>query len=159
MMDRIVEKEINGGKYTFVPLASKAGGLEVFRRLHGHVFPVLSTLVGALQLEGGEVTLKVSGGMDALQQLVGVVGKLIADRDFAELVDKMLTACAYNRAALASDHWDHHLEDHDVVVAWLVWVNFLRPLAGNVTNLQGLVARLGDKFPALKTSIPSSPAS
>lgn len=160
MMDRIVEKEINGGKYTFVPLAAKAGGLEVYRKLHGHVFPVLGSLVGALEIDGkGEVQLKATGGMDAIQGLLGLVGGLIANDDFSRLVDLMLGGCAYNKGPIAASHWDEHLGDYDQVVAWLVWVNFLRPFLGNATSLQGWVGRLGDKFPSLKTSIPSSPVS
>lgn len=160
MMDRIVEKEISGGKYTFVPLASKAGGLEVYRKLHGHVFPVIGTLIEVLGIDGkGEIQLKPEGGIDAVQNLVGLVGNMIADDEFSRLVDKMMSGCAYNKGALPSNHWDEHLSDYDTVVAWLVWVNFLRPFLGNVTSLQGLAASLGEKFPSLKTSIPSSAGS
>lgn len=160
MLDRIVEKEINGGKYTFVPLASKAGGLEVFRKLHGHVFPVLGSLVGALSLDGkGDLQIKTDGGIEMLQALIGKVGMMVADDEFCRLVDKMLSACAFNGASLSANHWDDRLGDHDQVVGWLVWVNFLRPFLGNATSFQGLVSSLGEKFPHLRTSTRSSPAS
>jgi hypothetical protein len=160
MMDKIVKKQINGGEYTFVPLAARSGGLDVYRKLHGYVFPLLGSLSGLVRLNAnGELEFKTDGGLETIQALVGLAGKLMADEGFCKLVDQMLTSCAFNGGAISADHWDHRLGDYDFVVAWLVWVNFLRPFLGSVTSLQGLADKLAGTFRSLQTSTLSSPGS
>lgn len=161
MKERIITRKIGEGAYTITPLASKAGGLDIYRKLHGYVFPLLGSLAVLLDLEGGKAE-KLAASKDAkdgLSKLVERLGGVMADDGFNRLVDRMMVAVAYNSAALPETHWDEHLSDYDEVVACCVWVNFIAPFLASLTRLPGAGGKLGGMSRFLQTWSQSTPGS
>lgn len=157
MIERILKRDINGTAYTIVPLASKAGGLDVYRKLHKHLAPTLGAFFRLIG-EGGSLD---EVGPEVAQTLVLHLGEAMGDPEFCAIVDRMLGACAVNSGPIPLEWWDAHLEDHDELVGYCVWVNFLSPFAGPLLRRLGVdpAQLVGAALSRLRTSTPTTPGS
>lgn len=135
MLDRILKRTINGGEYTITPLASAAGGLATYRKLHKYLGPIVGTLmkVAVVGMEGTEET-----GAVLMQMVVTHLSEAMGDAEFCAILDKMFSTCAYNGGAIPANHWDTHLADHDELAACCLWVNYLLPFAEPKLRLVGI---------------------
>jgi hypothetical protein len=157
-MDHVHEQEINGRKYTFVTLPFNPGS-KIYRKLHGYVAPVLGTVMEVLvpivaQHRGkkpSELTLKdvapaliQKGATKALAELVRHIGQLMADDEFAALIEQTFVGLSCNGQGVKPSHFapDSCLMDYDQVVLWSVYFHHTRIFLEGLgfTNLEEKLA-------------------
>lgn len=127
MLDRIIKRSINGTEYTVMPLATKAGGLDIYRKLHKYLGPVvggLIRLVGEAQ-KGAVDPAEIGPGV--VQAIVEHLSSSMGDPEFCAILDKMFGVCAVRGGPISAEHWDTHLGDHDELAACCLWVNYVCP--------------------------------
>lgn len=148
-MPKTETAEINGATYGVTKLATRAGGMKVFRHLQKKVFEMIGTAFDA------------QVGKGKWSDLGAMVGDLIADdKTFGHIQQLMLTL-TYNGAEIGNepDHWDEHQPDFMEVVTFVLRVNYGDSFTTAVGKIPGLQKLLDGMSQTHSTLTPPSPGS